>query len=37
MKVGLVLLDCMHGLVVVDLVLSLDSVRNEEVAVLDIV
>jgi hypothetical protein len=35
-SVGLVLLDCMHGLVVVDLVVSLDNVRNEEVAFLDI-
>jgi hypothetical protein len=36
-NVGLVLLDCMHGLVRDDLVVSLDNVRNEEVAYLDIV
>jgi hypothetical protein len=36
-NVGLVLLDCMHGLVRDDLVVSLDNVRNEEVAFLDIV
>jgi hypothetical protein len=34
---GLVALACMHGLNVVDLVVSLDNVRNEEVAFLDIV
>jgi hypothetical protein len=34
---GLVFLGCMHGLNVVDLVVSLDNVRNEEVAFLDIV
>ena len=34
---GLVALACMHGLNVVDLVVSLDNVRNEELAFLDIV
>lgn len=37
MNAGLVPLACMHGLNVVDLVVSLDNVRNEEVAFLDIV
>jgi hypothetical protein len=34
-NVGLVFPSCIHGLVV-DLVVSLDNVRNEEVAFLDI-